>query len=147
MKGIGTVTSVDGNKARVQVTAAAECMECSVHCHSRPDGSSKREIVVSNDHGARVSDSVVFEAEPGKVVLSAVLVWIVPIVAMIVGYWAAQHYSSGFVPIAAAFIFLGCAFGILKLVDSLVTGGRAFYPKIIKIVDPSGTGYCDINNS
>lgn len=147
MKGIGTVTSVEGNKAKVKVTAAAECMECSAHCHSRPDGSNTREIVVSNDHGARVSDRVVFEAEPGKVVLSAVLVWIVPIVAMIVGYMAAQQFSSGFVPIAAAFIFLGCAFGVLKLIDSLVTGGRAFYPKIIRIIDPSSTEYCDINNT
>jgi len=147
MKGIGTITSVEGDKAKVQVSAAAECMECSAHCYSRSGGSKKREIVVSNDHGARVSDRVVFEAEPGKVVLSAVLVWIVPIVAMIVGYMAAQRFSSGFIPIAAAFIFLGFALVVLKLVDSLVTGGRAFYPKIIRIVDSSSPEYCDINNT
>ena len=147
MKGIGTVTSIEGHKAKVQVAAAAECMECSAHCHSRSDGSSKREIVVTNDYGASVSDCVVFEAEPGKVVLSAVLVWIVPIVAMIVGYLVAQRFSSGFVPIAAAFIFLGFAFVFLKLIDSLITGGRAFYPKIIRIVDPSSAEFCDINNT
>ena len=147
MRGIGTVTSVEGNKAKVQVTAAAECMECSAHCHSRQDGSNKREIVVLNGHGARISDRVVFEAEPGKVILSALLVWIVPIVAMLIGYMAAQRFSSGFIPIAAAFIFLGCAFGLLKLFDSLVTGGRAFYPKITRIVDPSSTEYCDIHNT
>ena len=147
MKCIGTVTSIEGNKAKVQVTAAAECMECSAHCHSRPDGSNKREIFVSNDHGARVSDRVVFEAEPGKVVLSAVLVCIVPIVAMIAGYIVAQRFSSGFVPIAAAFIFLGCAFVLLKLVDLLVTGGRAFYPKIIRIIDPLNDECSELNDN
>ena len=69
MRGIGTVTSVEGNKAKVQVIAAAECMECSAHCHSRSDGSDKREIVVMNDYGACVSDRVVYEAEPGKVIV------------------------------------------------------------------------------
>ena len=143
MKGSGIVTSLDGYKARVHVTTASECTDCPSRSHCHTGTTENREIVVLNDCDARISDHVVFEAESGKVVLSAVLIWIVPILAMIVGYRTAERFSGGFLPVGAAFLFLGIAFVFLRIVDSKISGGRTFYPHITSVVKASSSGSDD----
>ena len=147
MKGRGVVVSRDGNKAKVEVTTSTECMGCPAKAHCHPETIKNREIVVINDYGAGVSNHVVFEADPGSVIISSVLIWIVPILAMIVGYKVGQLFSSGFLPIAAAFLFLVMTFGLLRLIDRKLSGGRSFYPRITRVIDASSSehGYCDDN--
>ena len=84
MKCQGTVISVDGTKARVKVTTASECMGCSSksHCHSGITVS--HEITVINECDAKVSDHVIFEADTGKVIATAALMWILPLISMII---------------------------------------------------------------
>ena len=137
MKGHGVVTSLDGNKAYVQVTRDAECMGCASKSHCGFGEQNNRKIVVLNDRGARVSDSEIFEAESMKVILSSVLIWIVPLLAMMVGYFVVKRFSGGFLPIGASLLFLVGAFGCLKFVDDKLAGGRSFYPNITRIVDSS----------
>ena len=137
MKGRGVVVSLNGDRADVQVTTASECMGCASKAHCGFGAQDKRKIVVINDHGARISDHVVFEAESGKVILSAVLIWIVPLLAMMVGYFAANMFSSGFIPIGVSIFFLVTAFGFLKFIDTKISGGRSFYPRITHILEPS----------
>ena len=107
MTGQGFITSIDGNKARIRVAAHAECAGCLSQGHCSTAGSGDREIVAINECGAQVSDLVEFESESGKVIMSALLIWIVPILSMIVGYFAVKRFSTGFLPIGAAFLFLG----------------------------------------
>ena len=135
MKGRGVVTSLYGNKAHVQVTRDNECMGCVSKSGCGMGEQKDRKIVVINDRGARVSDSVIFEADPMKVILSSVLIWIVPLLAMMVGYVVVKKFSGGFFPIGASLLFLAAAFGGLKLMDEKLAGGRSFYPNIIRIVD------------
>ncbi|MCD6308682.1 MAG: SoxR reducing system RseC family protein [Candidatus Latescibacteria bacterium] len=135
MNGMGIVVDVAGAKAKVRVNAGAECMGCPSKSFCHGSEMKLRDIMVMNDPGAHVSDRVVFESEPGKVLFLAVVIWIVPILSMIAGYVIADRFVSGFWPIAGAFVFLACSFVALKLVDSAVTGGTSFYPKITLIVD------------
>ncbi|MBT4483909.1 MAG: SoxR reducing system RseC family protein [Candidatus Latescibacteria bacterium] len=135
MKGKGVVVSLDGSRAKVKVTLDDECTGCLSKDHCHVSTISDREIVVINDYGAHVSDRVIFESDAGKVILSAVLIWILPLLSMFVGYVIASRFSSGFLPIGAALLFLAGSFLILKLIDNAVTGGKAFYPRISKIID------------
>ena len=132
----GTVISVNANgtKAKVMVTTASECTGCSSksYCHSGTAGS--REITVINECGAKVSDHVIFEADPGKVIVSAALMWILPLISMIIGYIVGERFAAGFWPIGTAFIFLVLAFTFLKLLDKAISGGKTFYPRITKII-------------
>ena len=137
MKGHGVVTSLDGNKAYVQVTRESECMGCASKSHCGFGDQNSRKIVVINDRGAGVSDTVIFEAESMKVILSSVLIWIVPLLAMMVGYFVVKRFSGGFLPIGASLLFLVGAFGGLKFMDDKLSGGRSFYPYITRIVDSS----------
>ena len=131
----GIVMSLEGNKAKVKVTADTECTGCpsSSHCHGMSNRD--REIIVINEYGAHVSNHVIFEADTGKVILSAVLLWILPLLSMILGYIITSRFVGGFWPIGSAFLFLAGSFLILKLIDNAVSGGKAFYPRISKIVN------------
>lgn len=135
MDGRGIVVSVKGNKASVRVSGEAGCEGCAGKTQCFSSGHQGREITVLNDYGAGVSDRVVFEADPGKVALSAVLVWMVPLFAMIAGYVAGERLGGGFIPIAAAFLFMAFAFALLKLLDRVISGGRSFYPRITAVLD------------
>ena len=84
---------------------------------------------------ARPGDAIVFEADSKRVVFSAILMWLMPILAMIVGYFAGELIGEGVVPIIAAFVFLGLSLFALKLIDTAVAGGSAFYPIITGVID------------
>ena len=138
MKCEGTVISVDGAKAKVTVTTTSECMGCSSksHCHSGLTGS--REITVINECGAKVSDNIIFETTAGKFIVSAALIWILPLISMIIGYIVGERFADGFWPIGAAFVFLVLAFAFLKVLDKAISGGRTFYPVIMRVIYSSG---------
>jgi len=144
MTGAGIVVDLKGAKAKVRVHAGAECMGCPSKSFCHGGEIQPRDIMVMNDAGAHVSDRVVFESEPGKVLFSAVMIWIVPILSMIAGYVILDRFVSGFWPIAGALVFLACSFVLLKLVDTAVTGGTSFYPRITRIVEPDAAadGIC-----
>ena len=135
MTGQGVIVSLKGNKATVKVTSEYECTGCAGKDHCYTNTHTNREITVVNEFGAQVSDKVVFEAEPGKVIFSAALIWILPIMAMIVGYLVGKQFGGGFLPIGAAFLFLGLTFLFLKILDNLIAGGKTFYPHVTAVVE------------
>ena len=131
----GTVTAINDNKAKVKVSVVSECMGCQSrnHCHSGTSGG--KNITVINDYGAKISDTVVFESDTGKVILSAALIWILPLISMVVGYLIGERIAGGIWAIIAAFAFLVVSFAFLKVLDNVISGGRTFYPRITKIIN------------
>ncbi len=140
MKGTGVVVSLEGDKARVKVTSGDVCQGCAQREHCIGEKPHDSEIIVINDFGARISDYIIFEANTGKVILSAVLVWILPILFMIVGYIISASFFTGFWPIGVSFLFLAGSFLFLKLINTAVSGGKTFYPRVTKILDASNKG-------
>ena len=128
------VVSVQGVKARVKVTTVAECGGCASKSHCHTGGNDGRVLTVINDSGAKPGDDIIFEIAPGKFILSAALIWILPLVSMFLGYFVAERFAGGIWPIASAFGFLVVSFGFLKILDNAISGGRTFYPVISKIV-------------
>ena len=135
MNGTGIVTSLEGNKARVKVTSGEECMGCSLRRDCHGETTRNREIVVVNEFGAHVSDTVVFECDSGRIILSAMMIWIIPLLSMIFGYVVFTRFAGGFLPIGAAFLFLGCSFLILRIIDRKISGSKTFYPRVTKIIE------------
>jgi sigma-E factor negative regulatory protein RseC len=140
MNGSGTVVRINGGKAVVLITAGDGCGACPAKCHCMSGDGMEREIAAVNDASATVGDTVAFEANQGTVLLSAALVWIVPIIAMFVGYMVADRFAEGIWPILAALCFLAASFGLLRLIDHAVAGGTAFYPHIVQVLPTGGAG-------
>ena len=140
MNGYGTVIETDGIMAKVLVQPATECLGCPSKSHCHGGETKPREINVINDFGAVVSDTVEFEADSWKMIVSASLLWLMPVAAMSVGYIVADRFAGGVVPIVSAFLFLGVSFAVLRGIDRLVTGGRTFYPRITGVVSAPTPG-------
>ena len=145
MDGQGIVTEIMGDKARVRVLShpAGGCAGCAARENCSPQGRKPREIIVVNEYGASVSDIVAFETDAGKVILSAALIWLLPIAAMMAGYVAGRRFGGGFTPIGVALLALAGSFFVLRLIDRSVARGKAFYPRITAILDAESLPPCD----
>ncbi|MFC1485700.1 SoxR reducing system RseC family protein [Candidatus Latescibacterota bacterium] len=135
MKETGKVIELDGDRAKVTVTVSGECLNCAAraHCHGAIGGT--KTLSAINRAGARVGDTAVFEVSEGRAILSAALIWILPILAMIVGYIVGEYAGGGIVSILVAFGFFGGSFLVLKAIDSALSGRSSFYPVITGVLN------------
>jgi sigma-E factor negative regulatory protein RseC len=144
MNGTGRVVSIDNGKAQISMTASESCAGCAIRnqCHSA--SSNTRTVTVVNAMNARPGDTVVFEVDPSRVVMSAVLVLIMPLILMIAGYLVAEQFADGIIPIIAAFVCFGISFLLIKIIDRAVSDKTSFYPVITEIIDnpPVGDSSC-----
>jgi sigma-E factor negative regulatory protein RseC len=132
MRSRGIVVSIEGDKCRISVNAGAECMGCPSKNHCNMGEGKGKTVLAINKCGAEVSDHVIFESDPSKVLLSSFLIWILPIISMFIGYFIVNHFAQGIWPILASLAFLFSSFFVLKLIDKAVSGGTAFYPVAIE---------------
>lgn len=130
----GIITAVDGNKASVKVNPAAGCGSCAAKSHCTMESGGHRSVTVQNAIGASIGDRVEFTAKGGHVLMSAALVWLFPIMAMIAGYIIGEMTVGGGWSIAWAFAFLLLAGVLLHLFDRLLSRNSLFCPEITKIL-------------
>ena len=137
MKRCGQVVALDGRLAKVSVGSSSECRGCSAksYCHGTEDKT--RIMTAVNRAGAKVGDEVAFAVDPGKVVLSAMLLWIMPIVALIAGYLVGGYFGDVPVAVLTAFGFMAVSYLILRIIDRIAAGGTSFYPVITEIIEKS----------
>ena len=112
MKETGIVKSVDGVFcicATKRKSACGEnCASCKAACASR-----EHIFTAKNNVGAKEGDAVIIEMPTGNVLKSAFLVYILPLLAFLIGF--SYLFESGKSELVSAFwgIVLGCAMWIL----------------------------------
>ena len=135
MNGQGVVHSLAGDKAVVSIPTRPECGGCASSNHCGFSDTHSHEILALNGIGAQVGDAVTIETRAWQVIVSSLLIWILPITAMIIGYAVARSFSTGAIPIVMSFLFLAGSFGVLKIIDARFAAGRTFYPMITRRID------------
>lgn len=110
------VLSTSGNMARVSyhrpTACHGDCSKCAGGCGSM---AAKEEIIVSAENliGARTGDSVYIEGETKKVAWAIVLVYVIPVVLFLAGYFLGQQWGYGNL-IGVLGFFLGLALAVLE---------------------------------
>lgn len=110
------VLSTSGNMARVSyrrpTACHGDCSKCAGGCGSM---AAKEEIIVSAENliGAKTGDSVYIEGETKKVAWAIVLVYVIPVVLFLTGYFLGQQWGCGNL-IGALGFFLGLALAVLE---------------------------------
>ena len=110
------VLSTSGNMARVSyhrpTACHGDCSKCAGGCGSM---AAKEEIIVSAENfiGARTGDSVYIEGETKKVAWAIVLVYVIPVVLFLAGYFLGQQWGHGNL-IGVLGFFLGLALAVLE---------------------------------
>ena len=131
MREEGIVVSSSGPTATVRFVKGEHCDSCRV-CEAFGEGSA--ELVARNDVGARAGDRVLVEIPARDVVSGSFLIFIVPAIMMILGYFAGSRWlgSSDGAGISGAFAFLGLSLILLR------AGNRYFASRnncLARIVD------------
>ena len=110
------VLSTSGNMARVSyhrpTACHGDCSKCAGGCGSM---AAKEEIIVSAENliGARTGDSVYIEGETKKVAWAIMLVYVIPVVLFLAGYFLGQQWGHGNL-IGVLGFFLGLALAVLE---------------------------------
>ena len=110
------VLSTSGDMARVSyrrpTACHGDCSKCAGGCGSM---AAKEEIIVSAENliGAKTGDSVYIEGETKKVAWAIVLVYVIPVVLFLTGYFLGQQWGCGNL-IGVLGFFLGLALAVLE---------------------------------
>lgn len=110
------VLSTSGNTAKVSyhrpTACHGDCSKCAGGCGSM---AAKEEIIVSAENliGAKAGDSVYIEGETKKVAWAILLVYVIPVVLFLAGYFLGQQWGHGNL-IGVLGFFLGLALAVLE---------------------------------
>lgn len=119
MKEVGRVVSVNDDAAVVAMGTSGACEKCGL-CLATSDD---KEILLlaTNEAGAGPGDAVEIEISPGRVLVAAFALYMLPVLLTIVGFVVGSAISDGseesVLPIALAVAFLIVSFVIVWLFD------------------------------
>ena len=144
MEELATVVKRKKNKAEIKITRHSACSKCDKSCSLSGDSHDQDEIVleVKDEIGVKSGDQVLVEMEKGNLLFATIVVYLIPIILMIAGYffgvWMASLLNIASVElagIAGTFIFLIISFLINKLFDSHLKKMSSFQPTIKRIIN------------
>ncbi len=115
----GHVISVSGDSAIVAMRMSGDCKKCGL-CMKSSDGK-ELHLLARNEVDAAQGDVVEIEISPGRVLVAAFAVYMIPVLMTIVGFVVGSSLAEGseesFLPIGLAMAFLVTSFVIVWLFD------------------------------
>ena len=140
MKEVGRVVSVNDDAAVVSMRASGACDKCGL-CMASSDG---REILLLalNEAGAGVGDAVEIEISPGRVLVAAFALYMLPVLLTILGFAVGSYMSRGDenspLPTIMAVVFLVVSFIATWLFDLRIRKHTRPEATVKKILDADG---------
>ncbi|NIO03347.1 MAG: hypothetical protein GTN74_01690 [Proteobacteria bacterium] len=146
----GIVTGLNENGfASVRVTGGEGCESCGCRgaCQAL-GGGNERKLTAINRAGATVGDQVVIRIGSGSVLKASFIVYLVPILALLLGSFVGARYSSQIwatgnpetVSVLTGLFCLGASFMAIRLYSNRLSQNQKYYPTIEKVIgrsDPS----------
>jgi len=130
MRERGLVTALCGSLARVKFSASGACAKCGACLIENGRWAT---IEAQNDAGAIVGNTVEVEIEPAAVLLASFVVFIIPIILLIIGYYFGSFISEP-VGVFTGVIFLGLSFLGMGLYDRAIRKSKRFTSRVVNIV-------------
>lgn len=117
--------------AEVEITRSSSCGENCASCGLCPGKTAK--VLAVNDINAAVGDTVIIDMPDSRVLGAAFLVYIVPLIMLIIGYFSGHAlFNSEIAGIITGFLFMAAAFTTIICIDKKIK--RKYTPHIIRIV-------------
>ncbi|HWQ59378.1 MAG TPA: SoxR reducing system RseC family protein [Clostridia bacterium] len=133
MRQTGVVVESRGKTAVVRFQKSGACGRCNA-CFRL--GDSEAEVEIDNLLGAREGDEVVIELHGKSVFRASLIVYGVPLLALVTG--AAMGSVWGDLTAAlAALLFAAGAFFILRALEPRFSRMREFKPRMVEILEPT----------
>lgn len=134
MQEIVTVTKIEGEYARVKLDKKLECESCGMCLF--PKNASSVELRAKNEVNARSGDKVLIETQKDGKLLSAVLLFLAPLILIGVACLISLLVIKNEIWILfLSLIFLVLWYTILGIIDKKLQKLSSFSPKILKIIE------------
>lgn len=119
---VGTVVEAFEGKVKIEVVRGAGCKSCTMRgmCFGR---NTPAVFELENDIGLQPGDRVELEISPGSRVMSALLVFGLPMVFFFAGFIIARLWTSELIAIGVAFAATSVSFLLMRWLDNRL-GGR-----------------------
>jgi len=117
----------------VKIEGGLRCMTCAARGACQAFGSGERKLelptVVEN---VRPGERVVLKYKSQSRIVSALLVFLIPIAGLVGGFAAAEAwFGNQGAGVLGAFLGLGLGFGVLRLIDKALARRATFLPEIV----------------
>ena len=129
--------ALDGTRATVCFEPGDACKKCEAGpvCHA---ASAKHTISVQNTLNARIGDDVLVEQSPGKALLSAFIIFGLPVILAIFGLVVGSRWGETWSVVCGV---AGFALGLViaKFINNRLVRNALFLPRITEIVKKDGS--------
>lgn len=142
MDQVGKVCETGEDWARIKVQKHSSCKSCG-RCGLLADSDGREvSLEVSNLIGAREGEFVKIALESKRVVLASIIVYIIPVIALVMAMYTAQQgainaghgESAELIGIIAGLGAMALVFGILRALDKKIEQTRKFKPVITAVL-------------
>lgn len=127
----GIVKEINRDSAVVMIERSSSCGESCASCGLCPG--QKTEVKALNEAGAKINDTVIISMADKKVLGAAFLVYIVPLIALIAGYFVGDAiFHKEALAILTGFLLMALFFCAIIFADRRINS--RYTPKIVRIV-------------
>lgn len=149
MREIARVIEKHNGKSKVRIIRKSACSKCDEKCMLAEQNHEIEEmdVLVNDPIGAEVGSMVELEMGAKPILLSAFMVYLLPLIAIIAGYFAGANLfffitstteTAGIIGSVIAFLF---SFALIKAFDKKAGSKSSFHPEIRRVVKHDGFYY------
>ena len=149
MKEQARVIKKEDGQSLVQIMRVSACSHCDEKCMLADDSHEveEMEVLVNDPIGAEVGSVVELEMGAKPILVSALVVYLLPLLAIVVGYFAGSSWLNIFIAnseiagIVGAVASFFLSFLLLRAFDKKAGSKSYFHPEITRVVTHNGFHY------
>lgn len=136
----GVIEDVSGRKTLVRIEKSSACATCESRGDCSVDSGKSMVVEVANDLGGGEGDHVELSVPSGAFLKLSLLVYILPVVALIAGAFAGGalagvlHMPLSLASVIGGFLVMGITFYALKRFDRSLRARSEFRPRMTRIL-------------
>lgn len=136
MRRRGRIVAIDNGRATVCFELRDACDKCDARAMCQAAGS-KHTVYASNSENGKIGDEVYVEQAPARVLLSAFLLFGLPILLAVTGLIIGTRWGDTWSVLCGISGFVLGLF-IAKIINNLLARKSLFLPRIIEVVKKEG---------
>jgi sigma-E factor negative regulatory protein RseC len=136
----GVVEKIQNEKAFVRVQKSSACKNCSSRESCEINSSRDMLVEVINEAGAKQGDWVELSVPAGSFIRLSLLVYVVPVIALVAGALLGHEAGLAFdIPVAPASViggglFVVLAYYLLRWLNNLSAGSLKYSPRMTRVI-------------
>ena len=132
---VGTIVKMKQGKMVIEVSSGGQCKLCGAAEACIPINDAGRKITLPySSTNYKVGDRVKIMFKPKIRILSAVMVFLIPIIFLIFGYFIGiKIFETENIAIGFSFLGLVFSFVLLWTMNKIISRGQTFVPKVSEL--------------